>query len=162
MTIEELHEIAEKEREKQSQYQHRIHVCTAAPCLSQRSDQVKAGLEKEIESRGLKECCQVKGVGCMGLCAAGPLVSVPSQERLYQNVQPGESGDAAAIVDSITGPPVERLALSPDLPFFKDQKKIVLENSGNIDPERIEDYILAGGYEALLTALTEMRPAEVI
>jgi bidirectional [NiFe] hydrogenase diaphorase subunit len=162
MTIEELREIAEKEREKQKQYQHRIHVCTAAACLSQRSDQVKAALEKEIDARGLKECCQVKGVGCMGLCAAGPLVSVPSQDRLYQNVQPNGAGDVNAIVDSLTGPPVERLNLSPELPFFKEQKKIVLENSGNIDPERIEDYILAGGYEALLKALTEMRPLEVV
>jgi len=161
MTIEELREIAQKERERQSQYQHRIHVCTAAACLSQRSDQVKASIEKEVEARGLKECCQVKGVGCMGLCAAGPLVSVESQHRLYHNVQ-AEAGDAAAIVDSLTGAPVERLTLSPDLPFFKEQTKIVLENSGQIDPERIEDYILAGGYEALLTALTEMRPVEVI
>ena len=30
-----------------------------------------------------------------------------------------------------------------DTPFFERQKKIVLENSGEIDPERIEDYIAA-------------------
>jgi bidirectional [NiFe] hydrogenase diaphorase subunit len=161
MTLEELREIAQAEREKQSQYEHRIHVCTAAACLSQRSDQVKAGIETEIKKRGLEKSCHVKGVGCMGLCAAGPLVSVESKGTLYQNVQPGEQ-DSAAIVDSLTGNSVERLALSPKLPFFSDQKKIVLENSGNIDPERIEDYILAGGYEALLKALTEMRPLEVV
>ena len=31
------------------------------------------------------------------------------------------------------------------------QKKIVLENSGKIDPERIEDYIAHDGYLALVT-----------
>jgi NADH:ubiquinone oxidoreductase subunit F (NADH-binding) len=34
----------------------------------------------------------------------------------------------------------------------------VLENSGEIDPERIEDYIAADGYEALSKAVTEMTP----
>jgi len=162
MTIEELREIAEKEREKQAQYEHRIHVCTAAACLSQRSDQVKEALEKEVQARGLGNSCQVKGVGCLGLCAAGPLLTVEPKGQLYQNVQPDRPEDISAIVDSLIGPPAEKLALSADLPFFKEQKKIVLENSGKIDPERIEDYILAGGYEALLTALTEMRPIEVI
>lgn len=163
MTIEELRDIAEKERERQSQYKHQIHVCTAAACLSQRSDQVKASLESEVKAHGLDGCCHVKGVGCMGLCAAGPLVSDETNHRLYQNVRPtDETTDAKEIVESLDAQPVTRLSLSPDLPFFKEQQKIVLENSGQIDPERIEDYILAGGYEALLNALTEMRPLEVI
>ena len=38
----------------------------------------------------------------------------------------------------------------------------MLENSGQIDPERIEDYIAHDGYTALLNALTEMTPREVI
>ena len=163
MTLEELREIAQTEREKQSKFKHRIHVCTAAACLSQKSDQVKLDLEKQVKERGSTESCHVKGVGCMGLCAAGPLVEVASQGRLYQNVQPGEEHhDAADIVDSLDGAPVGRLELDNTQPFFADQKKIVLENSGKIDPERIEDYILSGGYEALLHCLTEMRPQEVI
>ena len=38
----------------------------------------------------------------------------------------------------------------------------MLENSGVIDPERIEDYIAADGYRRLIKALTEMTPREVI
>ena len=38
----------------------------------------------------------------------------------------------------------------------------MLENSGTIDPERIEDYIAHDGYLALVTAITEMTPQEVI
>ena len=49
-----------------------------------------------------------------------------------------------------------------DVPFFQRQKKIVLENSGAIDPERIEEYIAASGYSALVQVLTEMMPAQVI
>ena len=38
----------------------------------------------------------------------------------------------------------------------------MLENSGIIDPERIEDYIAHGGYSALVDALTLMMPAGVV
>lgn len=49
-----------------------------------------------------------------------------------------------------------------DTPFFTRQRKLVLENSGRIDPERIEEYIAQGGYRALLDTLREREPAEVV
>jgi len=103
--------------------------------------------------------CQVKGVGCMGLCAAGPLVSVEPEGHLYQGVS---AGDAGEIVDSIEGSPVSRLLCPTDIPFFQRQKKIVLENSGIVDPDRIEEYIALSGYAALNQALTEMTPTQVV
>ncbi len=48
------------------------------------------------------------------------------------------------------------------MPFFTRQQKIVLENSGVIDPESFKDYVAAGGYSALVKALTEMTPADVL
>ncbi len=41
------------------------------------------------------------------------------------------------------------------------ETRIVLKNAGKIDPENIEDYLKAGGYEGLRKALS-MPPAEVI
>ena len=64
----------------------------AASCLSSRSDQVKAALEKEVEAQDVGHKCKVTGVGCLGLCKAGPLVSVEPQGRLYQNVTPEDAG----------------------------------------------------------------------
>jgi len=94
----------------------------------------------------------------MGLCSEGPLVSTGAGV-LYKKVGPD---DSAAIVDSLEGAPVSRLVCPTDVPFFQRQKKIVLENSGVIDPERVEDYIAANGYAALIKALTEMTSREVI
>jgi bidirectional [NiFe] hydrogenase diaphorase subunit len=99
----------------------------------------------------------------MGLCSEGPLVST-SKGVLYKKV---ESADSAAILDSLggdslEGTPVSRLVCPTDVPFFQRQKKIVLENSGIIDPDRVEDYIAANGYTALIKALTEMTSREVI
>ncbi len=47
-------------------------------------------------------------------------------------------------------------------PFFRHQTSIVLENSGRIDPEKIDEYIAVGGYQALLDALTEISPAQIV
>ena len=49
-----------------------------------------------------------------------------------------------------------------DLPFFGKQVKIALRNCGFIHPERIEEYIARGGYQALHQVLTGMTPEEVI
>ena len=135
LTPEDLPKIAEEEKAADTEYEHTIRVCVAAGCLSQHSDQVQQRLEEQVQQRGLTHC-RVKGVGCMGLCTAGPLVSVRSKETLYQSVTPD---DAPAIVESLGGEPVERLLCPTDRPFFTQQTKIVLANSGEIDPERLED-----------------------
>ncbi len=158
MTVEELEQIADQEREGQAKFSHRVNVCTAAGCLSCQSQAVKETLGKQIAERGWKESCQVKGVGCMGLCSEGPLVST-TEGRLYKRVTAEDSG---AILDSLEAAPVERLLCPTDVPFFERQQRIVLENCGQVDPERIEEYIAASGYQALLRALTEMTPAEVV
>jgi bidirectional [NiFe] hydrogenase diaphorase subunit len=158
MTPEELDQIAESDREEQKKFAHTIHVCVAAGCISCQSQGVKDAIDREIKSRGLEQSCRSKGVGCMGLCAEGPLVSTEGG-LLYKRVTPQDAGD---LVASLEASPVERLVCRTDIPFFRRQTKIVLENSGIVDPERIEDYIAAGGYGAMLRVLTEMTPAQVI
>ena len=163
MTNEELQAIAEKENEQKQQYQHRICVCAGTGCTSSNSEKVLSALDKEVKQRGLQETVQVKRVGCMGLCALGPLCSVSSQsqksEVLYQSVAPEDVND---ILNSLGTKPVERLLLPTDQPFFYEQEKNVLDNAGKVDPERIEDYISIGGYTALNKVVSEMAPQEVI
>jgi len=160
LNLEELKQIAEAEQEAVAPLENTVRVCVAASCLSSHSDQVKAALQSEVKARGLEYKCRVKGVGCMGLCAAGPLVEVAGEgSTMYQAVTPE---DATAIVGSLGKEPVKALVLPTAQPFFASQKKIVLENCGIIDPDRIEDYIAAGGYEPLINALATMTPLEVI
>ena len=161
MNHEELANIAVKARETEGKYEHTIKVCMAAGCLSSHADEVKTQIEQEVKHRGLEQCCKVKGVGCMGLCAAGPLVADGKNEKMFQNVA---ASDAVAIVDAVVAnkPAPQAIVLDSKLDFFAKQQKIVLENSGEIDPEKIEDYIARSGYEALFHALTTMKPMQVI
>jgi bidirectional [NiFe] hydrogenase diaphorase subunit len=158
-TPEELELIAEQHREEAAQYDHELRVCTAAGCLSLKSDALHSALEEAATAESQAGHCRVKGVGCMGLCAAGPLVAVAPDEVLYQKVQPADAPD---IIHSLGKKPVERLKCDTSIPFFSRQKKIVLANCGVVDPESLEDYLAAGGYLALANALTLMSPGEVI
>ncbi|MCU0764792.1 MAG: SLBB domain-containing protein [Burkholderiaceae bacterium] len=136
----------------------------AASCQSSGAVPVFEALSAAADSAPAAGC-KVKGVGCMGLCSAGPLVAVarPADDLagsvLYRDVQ---ADDAPAIVASAGGAPVERLRCPTEQPFFARQQRVVLENSGVIDPDSLRSYVAAGGYAALVRALNEMRPAEVV
>jgi len=164
MNLDDLAELAQGYRDEEAACAHEVRVCMAASCQSSGAVPVFEALSAAAGSVPAA-LCSVKGVGCMGLCSAGPLVAVarPGDDLagsvLYRDVQ---AGDAAAIVASADGAPIERLRCPTGQPFFARQQRIVLENSGVIDPASLRSYVAAGGYAALVRALNEMRPAEVV
>lgn len=160
MNYEELVELAERERVEQAKYAHCVHICAGTGCVSSRSTDLLAALEAEVKQRGLGDTILVKRVGCMGLCANGPIVSIFPDDILYKEVRPEDASDIIAALED--GKVVDRLVMDHNIPFFYRQEKNALENSGKIDPERIEDYIAVGGFEGLLKAVNSMSPAEVI
>jgi bidirectional [NiFe] hydrogenase diaphorase subunit len=160
LLAEELKDLAAEERARQAERAACISVCAAAGCQSLQSEALRKALTQEAAEQGHgPDSCVVRQVGCLGLCGAGPIVSIEPGGILYQRVQPSDASD---IVGALDGPPVQRIALDAHVPFFTRQHKIVLENCGRIDPDRLEDYIAADGYLALTTALAEMTPADVI
>lgn len=159
MTPDELSELAGEHLAAEAGPKHRLFVCTAAGCLSSRGGEVRDALARAVKEKGLEDQVQVNGAGCMGLCAMGPLVKVEPAGVLYEQVC---ADDAAEIIDSLDSRPVERLVCPTDVPFYRRQVNIVLENSGRIDPESLDNYIAHEGYAALAKAVSEMQPAQVI
>jgi len=160
MTNEELLEIVNKEAEDNAKFRYRLGVCNVTGCIASRSNELVAGLQAEVKSRGLENEIQIKKVGCMGLCAAGPIISVEPEGIFYREMTPEEAG---AVIDSLGKEPLhEKIIDTANEPFFARQEKNALENSGVIDPERIEDYIASGGYSTLIHAITEMTSTDVI
>ncbi|MDR2531185.1 MAG: NADH-quinone oxidoreductase subunit F, partial [Oscillospiraceae bacterium] len=105
----------------------------------------------------------VEKSGCAGNCYLEPIVDVYADdgtlEARYVKVQPE---NAARVVERHLrgGQIVSELAISDaDSRFLSDQRRIVLRNSGVIDPEDIDAY---GGYAAARQALTAMSPDQVI
>jgi bidirectional [NiFe] hydrogenase diaphorase subunit len=156
MTIEELEQIAESVRQENAKFDYEVNVCMDLACASQGSAMLRDALVKAAEASGKKVL--VRRTGCMGPCSSGPLVRVDPEEIHYSHVK---ADHAESIVSSLGGEPVQ--ALQCDLnEHFDKQVRVVLENAGHIDPEKIDDYISRDGYKALLIALIEMTPGGII
>ena len=132
------------------------YVCEAVSCLSTQSHDVLVGLGEHVVGAGYTDVA-IKRVGCLGLCAEGPLVQIPETGELFAHVRPDDLGAIIEALVSVTpgGPRV------PEAPFFSRQLRIATEHSGRVDPESLDDYVDRGGYDALRTVVTSMTPAEV-
>ena len=157
MILSDLIEI--KEKELAARKKITLRCCMAAGCMSSNSKGVKEQLEKAVAQAGLGDQVEVRGVGCMKLCCEGPLVQSDPQNALYVNVTPD---NAPSIIDALKGVESHVAQVDPNAAFFTKQRSIVLANSGVVDPERIESYIAADGYQALHDALHEMKPKDVV
>lgn len=131
------------------------------------ANDVLAALREAIVASGLSTEVQVVETGSLGISGCGVVVAVQPDGVYYARVT---SADAQTIVEEhlLKGRPVQRLVLPTTAPVARPadvlsrQKRVVLRNCGIIDPERIEEYIATGGYEALGRAVTEMLPEQVI
>ncbi|MDK9700954.1 MAG: (2Fe-2S) ferredoxin domain-containing protein, partial [bacterium] len=86
MILDDLNELASKVHEEIAAAKHRIHICVAAGCISSGSDKVLSAFKDEVKKRGWEGKCLVKGVGCLGPCAGGPVVLVDSENVAYEHV----------------------------------------------------------------------------
>ncbi|MDR1519181.1 MAG: NADH-quinone oxidoreductase subunit NuoF [Planctomycetota bacterium] len=112
----------------------------------------------------------LKKSGCHGLCELGVLVRLEPSGYLYTRVSPG---DCAEIVDKtvVKGEFIERLAYNKqglicqrqdEIPFYKKQTRLTLENCGHIDPTSILEYLAISGYRALEKALFDLDPDAIV
>ena len=172
MSLMELMAIGERARAKKASKRRRLGVCTGAGCISAGAQGVLDGFRRKVAERHLQEEVDVVPAGCMGACNQGPLVLVQPDETIYQKVT---LDNEDAIVDRHLAHDqlVENMLLffeeskKPILrysegAFFQKQVKVVLENSGFINPEEIDEYIGVGGYQALRKATCMLSREEVI
>lgn len=153
-------------------YKMHLLVCGGTGCTSSQSLKLIDNLNESLERHGLSNEVQVVTTGCFGFCEQGPIIKVYPDNVFYVTVQP-EDAEEIILEHVIKGRKVERLLFKEpntneklneqkDLPFYKKQLRIALRNCGFINPENIEEYIAADGYQALGKCLTEMSRDEVV
>ena len=149
-----------------------LTVCAGTGCCASGALEVRDALEKAVAEQGVAADVDLKITGCRGFCEQGPLVAVLPSKIFYTRVK---AKDAAQIVQKTIGEGevVERLLFQDpatgqrivhedEVPFYQKQKRVLLKDSGTIDPTSIEDYLAVGGYQALSRALVQMKPEEII
>ncbi len=150
-------------------------------------EEVRRAMERAAREAGVENA--VKAVGCNGMCHREPIVEVVEPEgtsTFYGNVTAGlgrqivlrhirplglpskarRAAQRAAAIFARDGTR-ERLEEARYDPrtgtaavYLAKQKRIVLENCGTIDPERIDDYLTRDGYRALRECLEGGTPPE--
>ena len=166
---------------KQSEQVPSILICAGTGCIAGGAMKIYDNLKTECEKRGLpvyvglkhdtdaEKSLHVKMSGCHGFCEMGPLVHIEPMGVMYIHVKPE---DCHEILEKtvLGGEIIDRLVYhldgvayprQEDIPFYKKQHRVVLENCGSSDAEDIEEYIAKGGYAGFEKALFEMTDEEI-
>ena len=123
----------------------------------------QAEFEAQIAAKGVN--VEIDFTGCVGTCYLEPIVDVyedNGEMTRYVKVQPDR---VERIVEEhlAGGKVVEEFAIAPeDQQFLDKQQRVVLRHCGLINPEKIEEYLAVGGYEATKKVVTSMTQDEVI
>jgi len=135
---------------------------------------VLKSIQDEIRRRNINAAAVplIKSTGCNGLCERGPIVKIEPDDIAYFHVSADDAAEIAAktIAEGEEIPRLlyleaqtkKRIRSLKDTDFMKRQTKIALRNIGEIDPQNIQDYLDAGGYDALRRALFDMTPEDII
>ena len=168
----ELEELRKEVLSKRDPNKPCITLCSGSACHASGSEKVAASIEEEIEKQGLGATVDFRKTGCHGFCERGPIVVIHPEEICYLQIEPK---DAAEIVSQTaqksevlerllyTDPDTDaRIVHESEIPFYKNQERVVFGSNGNTDPKSIDDYLALGGYSALAKALSQMTPEQVL
>ena len=157
-----------------------VLVCAGTGCIASGAMKVYDYLRITCQSRGIpvavclkdeagKEGIHLKKSGCHGFCEIGPLVCIEPLDILYAHVKV-EDCDEIIEKTILGGEVIERLLYTQngvsyqrrdDIPFYKNQHRVVLKNSGKSDAEDMTEYLALGGYTAFEKALFTMTGEEI-
>ena len=165
---------------EQSRGRLNVLVCAGTGCIASGAMKVYDYLRTTCQSRGIpvavclkdeagKEGIHLKKSGCHGFCEIGPLVCIEPLDILYAHVKV-EDCDEIIEKTILGGEVIERLLYTQngvsyqrrdDIPFYKNQHRVVLKNSGKSDAEDVTEYLALGGYTAFEKALFTMTGEEI-
>ncbi len=126
---------------------------------------ISAGGDKTLHK--LKEAgfsLRIDPVGCAGMCYAEPIVTI-KQDGIYSIYGHVTEDKVPLLIDAINRKTVcKELFLGhslEEIPYYKKQRRIMMDNCGKVDPLSLNQYVACGGYNGLTKAL-RMSPQEVI
>lgn len=178
---EELIALREKSKNAYKAQAEKLIICAGTGCVAGGSLKIFDRIKELIEEKGLDvevelgdvphdKSIGLKKSGCHGFCEMGPLLRVDPQGWLYTKVK---LEDCEEIVEKtvLCGEHIERLAYKKngvvyqkqeEIPFYRQQTRVVLEHCGKIDANSVKEYLAIGGYEAFEKALFDMSADEII
>ncbi|MBN2461231.1 MAG: NADH-quinone oxidoreductase subunit NuoF [Candidatus Cloacimonetes bacterium] len=126
--------------------------------------EIENTFQLEIARHKLQDEVNLLETGSLGYFGTGVAIMIYPGQITYVNLK---KEDVPEIVTEhfLKGKPVKRLMLGQAFTSgynFNYRRRIVLENSGLINPENIREYLGRGGYESWEKALLEMKPVQIV
>ncbi len=152
----------------------KIHLGMSTCGIASGALETRDAFEQAIALHGLE--ANIHTVGCIGHCYAEPFAIIDHPESgfppiFYPEVTPGKAqmlarfflADGDPRFEHVLGATEENELIPWVMEFsrFNQEKRVVMEKCGRIDPEDIYDYIAEGGYSAL-AAMLQRPPQEVV
>jgi NADH:ubiquinone oxidoreductase subunit F (NADH-binding)/Pyruvate/2-oxoacid:ferredoxin oxidoreductase delta subunit len=153
-----------------------IYVSSGTSSIIAGSEKTCTAIKDHIDENGL--AADFVKVGCTGPANFEPLVCIhlPGKNKLFfrniteEKVEPLLNGvfhnDLSG--EDIAGQTGTKgfelwpgIPFMEELPFFANQKRVILGNCGCYDPESIEEYIARGGYRSYIKAIRHYTFEEV-
>ena len=149
----------------------RIVICAGTACRASRAADIIQVAQGYILENGLVGKVALKTTGCHGFCEMGPFLLTEPQQAFYAQVKVEHI--PRIIRAALEGRYVEELLYRDphtgevcrnrnDVPFFRNQHRTILAMNQKVDPTRIHDYIVEGGYQAIEKALSSLGPTGVV
>ncbi len=165
-----LHRLRRRIETERDTSEQMIVLCSGTGCRASGSNKLFASLDRACKELGIS--VPIKRTGCHGFCEQGPIVLVLPDEICYLRVTPDDVQeilqetiqkkkilDHLLYMDPVTG---EKVNSEAEIPFYKNQYRLLLQYNRLLDPQNIHDYIHIGGYKALEKILFEMKPEDVL
>ena len=163
-SVEEFTKLRQQVRKRLSQREKKtrvkVHLGTCG--ISSGANEVLEAFEREVENAKLADVTVLKAA-CIGLCDREPVVTIAHPKRGETVYHDLSEDKVPRVVEEhlVRNEIVDEWKLDPDEPLLKLQEIRVMHNQ-DLDPMSIEEYIARDGYQALVKALTQMGPEEVI
>jgi len=145
---------------------HKVIVGYGSCGIAAGAKEVHDILDEELKA--LNNSYKLDVTSCMGMCYREPMVEVTDGTKRYIYGDVNKKVAKQIIEDHVkSGQVVDKNLVfsteskTEDQKFIDAQTRLVLKNCGRINPERVEDYLAAGGYESAKKALTSMTPEEL-
>jgi NADH-quinone oxidoreductase subunit F len=171
-SIAQLLQIKDNYNKHISGYKYQVLICSGAGCISSACELVRDEAAEQIRLLSLEKEVKVYETGCMGICAAGPVMLILPDRTFYTNLTPEKTRQ---IIKSHLNEQViltkytfydhtlqKHIPKIDDISFFRDQVRIALRNCGIIEHSSIDAYIASNGYFAAARVLTQMTADDVI
>ncbi|MFC2058552.1 NADH-ubiquinone oxidoreductase-F iron-sulfur binding region domain-containing protein [Chloroflexota bacterium] len=168
----ELEHLRQQLQEQRQSITTTVMVCGGTGCQASDSQSVVEAVKDELSRQVLEQNVRLCVTGCHGFCEQGPVMVIePANvfychvspedafEIVYQTVVRGELIERLLYTDPVSG---KKVRTEAEIPFYQAQDRQILSRNRMVDPCEVEDYIVAGGYSALIRVLNGVAPEEII